>query len=138
MGDPISDMFCQIKNAQMVKKPEVLIPFSNFKHALLKVLEKEGLIEEVRKVKRRLKKGMKSPKPFLRVKLKYDENNLPLISNVRMISKPGQRIYSGAKDLKKFESKGIGIVLVSTPKGVMSSKEARKKNLGGEVICKIW
>jgi len=136
--DPISDMFCQIKNAQMVKKPEVLVPFSNFKQSLLKVLEKEGLIENARKVKRKIKKGMKTPKPFLRVKLKYDENNLPLISGVKMISKPGQRIYAGAKDLKKYETKGVGIVLVSTSKGVMSSKEARRKNLGGEVICKIW
>jgi len=138
MGDPISDMFCQIKNAQMVKKPEVLIPFSNFKYSLLKVLEKEGLIEEVRKVRRKTKKTMRTPKPFLRVKLKYDENNLPLISKIKMISKPGQRIYSSAKDLKKYESKGVGIVLVSTSKGVMTSKEAKRKNLGGEVICKIW
>jgi small subunit ribosomal protein S8 len=136
--DPISDMFCQIKNAQMVKKPEVLVPFSNFKQSLLKVLEKEGLIENIRKVKRKTKKGMKTPKTFLKVKLKYDENNMPLISQVKMISKPGQRIYAGAEDLKKYETKGVGIVLVSTSKGVMSSKEAKRKNLGGEVICKIW
>jgi small subunit ribosomal protein S8 len=137
MGDPISDMFCQIKNAQMVKKEEVLIPYSKFKHNLLKVLQKEGLIGEVKKVKKRIKKRMRSPKPFLKVKLKYDENNQPMITKIKMISKPGQRIYSSSKDLIKYESKGIGIVLVSTPKGVMTSREARKRNLGGEVICKI-
>jgi small subunit ribosomal protein S8 len=136
--DPISDMLCQIKNAQMVKKTEVLIPFSNFKYNLLKVLEKEGLIEEVKKVKRKIKKGTKTPKPFLKVKLKYDENNLPLISHIKMISKPGQRIYAGAKDFKKYEIKGVGMVLVSTSQGIMSSKEAKRRNLGGEVICKIW
>jgi small subunit ribosomal protein S8 len=136
--DPISNMFCQIKNAQMVKKPEIFIPFSNYKQNLLKVLEKEGLIEEVKKVKKKIKKRKMLPKPFLRVRLKYHSNEEPFISNVKMISKPGQRIYSGAKDLKKYETKGVGIVLVSTPKGPMTSKEARKKNLGGEVICKIW
>lgn len=129
MTDPISDMLTSIRNAQAVKKDTVSIPFSNLKYGIAKILEKEGFIEKVEK------KG-KIMKRFIEISLKYTDN-LPAISGLKRISKPGQRIYSNRRKIKKVKG-GYGIAIISTPKGLITDKEARKQKLGGEIICEIW
>jgi len=135
--DPISDMFCAIKNAQAVKKETVDIPFSKMKFEIAKILEREGFIEKVEKIKKKIQKGRKKPKPFLRIQLKYDKNKGGAISDIKRISKPGQRIYLPYKKIKKVKG-GYGIAIISTSKGIMTDKEARRKKVGGEVICEVW
>lgn len=137
MVDTVSDMLCQLKNAQAVKKPVVFLPFSKFKFEILKVMQKHGFLEKVEKVKRKTKKGKEKPKPFLKVTLKYDEAGQGVISGIKRISKPSQRIYKGYKQLKPVKS-GQGIAIISTSKGVMSDKEAKRLKIGGEVICHVW
>lgn len=137
MVDVISDMLVQIKNAQMVKKPEVFVPFSKLKFEIAKVLKKEGFVEEVEKVKRKVEKGKKKPKPFIKIKLKYDEDGIGAITGIKKISKPGQRIYMGYKDLRP-KVVGKGVLILSTSKGILSHKEAKKLKVGGEVLCEVW
>lgn len=127
--DQISNMLTSIKNAIAVKKQTVSLPFSNLKYEIAKILEREGFIERVEKKGKRAKR-------YLEITLKYVENQ-PAISGLKRISKPGQRIYLGWRDLKPVKS-GYGIAIVSTSKGLMTNKEARKQKLGGEVICEIW
>lgn len=129
--DPIADMFTQIRNAILVKKEKVKIsPFSKFKFAILKVLEREKLIE-------RVERRGKLPKRYLLVYLKYDEEGNPPFTHFKKISKPGQRIYLPAKKIKPVKS-GYGIALISTSKGILTDREARKYNVGGEIIGEIW
>jgi len=127
--DPISDMLTQIRNAQAVFKTEVLIPFSKIKYQIAKILETEKFIERAERKGRRIKKQIK-------IVLKY-ENKAPAISGLKRVSKPGQRIYSPVKKIKPIRG-GFGIAILSTSQGLMSDKEARKKKLGGEVLCEIW
>ena len=135
--DPISDMFVAIKNAQAVKKETVDIPFSKMKFEIAKILEREGFVEKVEKIRKKIQKGRKKPKPFLRIKLKYDENKVGAISDIKRISKPGQRIYLPYKKIKRIKG-GYGIAIISTSKGIMTDKEARRQKVGGEVICEVW
>lgn len=128
--DPVANMFSQIRNAQAVLKETVSFPFSNFKYEIAKILEKEKLVEKVDR------KG-KRPAKTIEIVLKYDKNKNPAISNIKKISKPGQRIYIGTKDIKKVKS-GYGISIISTPKGLMTGIRARKEKLGGEIIAEIW
>ena len=127
--DPISDMLTSIRNALTVKYPTVSIPFSNLKYGIVKILEKQGFIEKLEK------KGKRS-KRFIEITLKYTDN-LPAISGLKRISKPGQRIYSDWKKIKRVKG-GYGIAIISTSKGLMTNKEARKQKLGGEIICEVW
>lgn len=127
--DSISDMLIAIKNAQAVGHQTVEVPFSNFKYEIAKILQREGFVEKIEK------KGRKT-KRFIEITLKY-ENKIPVISGLKRISKPGQRIYLPAKKIKKVKG-GYGIAIISTSKGLMTDKEARKQKLGGEVICEIW
>lgn len=136
MVDVISDMLVQIKNAQMVKKPEVFVPFSKLKFEIAKILKKEGFVEEVEKVKRKIEKGKKKPKPFIKIKLKYEEG-IGAISGIKRISKPGQRIYMGYKELRP-KVVGKGVLVLSTSKGILTHKEAKKLKVGGEVLFEIW
>ncbi len=129
MTDPISDMLNRIRNAQAVLKETVNIPFSNLKYEIAKILKKEGFVEKVEK------KGRKT-KRMIEITLKY-ENKTSVISGLARISKPGQRVYFKAKKIKRVKE-GYGIAIISTSKGLMVDKEARKEKLGGEVICKIW
>ena len=135
--DPISDMLVAIKNAQAVKKETVDIPFSKIKFEIAKILEREGFVAKVDKIKKKIQKGKKKPKPFLKITLKYDENKTGAISDIKRISKPGQRIYLPYRKIKSSKG-GYGIFIVSTPKGLMTDKEARKQKMGGEIICEIW
>jgi len=126
MTDPIADMLNRIRNAQAVSKEIVVIPFSNLKYEIAKILEKEKLIGKIEK------KGRKSRKT-IEITLKYPA----VITGLRRISKPGQRIYTSVKEIKPVRG-GYGISIVSTPKGLMTNKEAKRKKLGGEIICEIW
>ena len=128
--DPIADMLTRIRNANIVSHTEVEMPSSKLKVELAKVLKEEGYIadyteKEVGKFK------------ILVVTLKYDETNKPVISNLKRISKTGLRVYSKAKDLPQVFG-GLGIAIISTSKGLMTDRKARKENLGGEVLCYVW
>jgi len=133
MTDPVADMLNRIRNAQAVLKETVDIPLSNLRYEIAKILEKGGFVAEVEK------KGKKTKK-VIEITLKYNEK-IPVISGLKRISKPGQRIYKKAKELKPVKG-GYGIAIISTSKGggggLMTDKEARKQKLGGEVICEIW
>ena len=130
MTDPICDMLNRIRNAQAVLKETVDVPFSDLKYEIAKILEKKGFVAKIEK------KGKKTRRT-IEITLKYDANQ-PVISGLKRISKPGQRIYKKAKEIKPVKG-GYGVAVISTPKeGLVTDKEARKKKLGGEVICEVW
>ena len=129
MTDPISDMLTRIRNAQAVLHKTVVIPFSKFKFSLAGILEKEGLIGEISTQGRKTKKAIK-------IELKYD-NNKPVISSIKRVSKQGQRIYIKKDELRPIRQ-GYGIVIISTSQGLMTNNEANKKGLGGELICEVY
>lgn len=122
-------MLIRIKNAQAVLHPTVEIPFSNFKYELAKILAKNGFIGTVEK------KGRKTKK-YIEIALKYKEG-IQAISGLRKVSKPGQRIYTNFKKIRKVKG-GYGMAIISTPKGLMTDREAKKQKLGGEIVCEIW
>jgi len=136
MTDPITDLLNRIRNGQAVLKETVSLPFSQLKYDIAKVLEKQEYIEKVDK------RGKKEKK-ILEITLKYSKdestkkNVNPVILGLKRVSKPGQRIYTEAKKIRSIRG-GYGIAIISTSKGLMSDKEARKQNLGGEIICEIW
>jgi len=132
MVDSIADILTRIRNAQAIGRPTVNIPFSKIKFSLAKVLAKEGFAESVSKEKRGIKKAIE-------IKLKYQDNKntLPKIRKIKQISKPGKREYIQAKNIHPVLG-GIGINIISTSKGLMTGKEAKKKGLGGEILCEIW
>jgi len=129
MVDSISDMLTRIKNAQAVSHQTVNIPFSKVKFNLAKVLEKEGLIESITTYGRKIKK-------IIEIKLKYEKGQ-PAIKELKRISKPGQRIYLKKSQIRSVRQ-GFGLAIISTSAGLMTNKEAKKKGLGGEVICEVW
>jgi small subunit ribosomal protein S8 len=129
MTDPITDMLNQIRNAKAVEKTEVLIPFSGIKNEIANILQKEGFVGEV-------KKATKGKIKALKIALKY-ENGISAIAGLKRISKPGQRIYQGTSEIKRVHG-GYGISIVSTSKGLMTNKDAKKQKLGGEIICQVW
>jgi small subunit ribosomal protein S8 len=145
--DPIADMLNSIRNAQAVLHPTVSVPFSDLKYEIAKILEKKGFVEKVEKKKKKIKKiksiGRKNqPKPIIEITLKYEkdihaEGGKPAISGLKRISKPGQRIYTSWRKLKKVRG-GYGMAIISTSKGLMTNNEAKQQKLGGEVICEIW
>ncbi len=128
-NDPIADLITRIKNASMIRKEEVSIPFSKMKLAIAETLLKEGFISSVEKRGKKLRK-------FIDISLKYSENR-PEVTDVKRISKPSKRIYLGFKDIRSVKQ-GHGIMVISTPKGLMSDKEAREKRVGGEALFSIW
>jgi len=127
--DPISDMLNRIRNAQAVLKEQVDMPFSNLKYEIARVLEEKGFIEKAEKKGKRTKRTIE-------ITLRYNDK-VPVISGLKMVSKPGQRIYKSFREVKPVRS-GYGIAIISTPKGLMTDKEVKKQRLGGEVICEIW
>lgn len=129
MTDPICDMLNRIRNAQAVLKDTVNIPFSDLKYEIAKILEKQGFVAEVEKKGKKMRRTIE-------VTLKYDANQ-SVISDLKRISRSGQRIYKKAKEIKPVKG-GYGVAVISTPKGLMTDKEARRKKLGGEIICEIW
>ncbi len=133
MTDPISDMLVQIKNAQAVGKEQVVLPFSKVKFRIAEILKTAGYLSTV---ERRNKKAQKAEHEYLYLTLKYQDNQGAL-NGVKIISKPSRRLYIKAKEIKPVRS-GFGLAIISTPKGIMDSKEARKSGLGGEIICEVW
>lgn len=130
MTDPISDMLTRIRNAYAARKPEVLIPYSNFKHNLAKILLSEGWIKNIDV------KGEALQKQLL-IQLKYLDSGAPALIGIKRVSKPGQRIYKKTREIPRVLG-GFGITIVSTPKGLMTDRGARKQKVGGEIICQIW
>ncbi len=129
MIDPIADMLNRIRNAQAVKHQTVEISFSNLKYKIAKILEGQGFIKKADR------KG-RAKKRVIEIALKYDQGKA-VISGLKKISKPGQRVYKTFKELKPIKS-GYGIAIISTSKGLMINKQASKRRIGGEVICEIW
>jgi len=129
MTDPIADMLTRIRNALVVKHDEVDIPASNMKKEIARILLAEGYIKAYELVG--------DNKETIKVTLKYGPKGEKVISGLKRISKPGLRIYSGKDELPKVLG-GLGIAIISTPKGVMTDKEARKQNHGGEVLAYVW
>lgn len=127
--DSISDMLNRIRNAQSVLKEQVFIPFSNLKYEIAKILEKQGFVKKTEKRGRKTKK-------IIEIDLKYIKK-IPAISGLKRISKPGQRIYKNFKEIKPVRG-GYGMAIISTSRGLMTNKEARKQKMGGEIICEIW
>ena len=139
MTDPISDLLNRIRNAQAVLHPTVDIPFSNLKYEIAKILDKAGFIEKVEKKGRKTKRIIEISLKYLPAEAlaKEGQDKVSVISGLSRISKPGQRIYIKAKKIKKVKG-GYGMAIISTPKGLMTNKEARKQKLGGEIICEVW
>ncbi len=128
MQDPISDLLTRMRNAQMVGHTQVSIPNSKIKQNILKVLEDEGFIESW--------SVTDELKPLLNVELRY-HNGVPVIEEIKRVSRPGLRIYTECRDLPSIRG-GLGIAVVSTSKGVMTDKNARTQGVGGEVLCTVF
>lgn len=128
--DAIADMLTRIRNAYMAKHESVSVPASNMKKAIAQILVDEGYIKNY-KVIEDGKQGV------IRVTLKYGEGKSQVITGLRRVSKPGLRIYSNVEEMPKV-MKGLGVAIVSTSKGIMTDREARKQNVGGEVLAFIW
>ena len=129
LSDPIGDMLVRIKNAQARNYKKVELPSSNFKVKIAHILKNEGFIKD-------FKVDDQNKKPILSMELKYHSGS-PVISAFERVSKPGRRIFSSADGLPKINN-GLGIAIVSTPKGVMTDIDARKQRVGGEIICKVF
>ena len=130
LSDPIGDMIARIKNAQLRNHKILKLPSSNFKVKISDVLKKEGFIIDYKV------ESKKTNKIDLTINLNYNSGS-PVISEIERISKPGRRIFSSAQSLPKINN-GLGIAIISTPKGVMTDIDARKQRLGGEIICKVF
>jgi small subunit ribosomal protein S8 len=128
MQDPISDMLTRLRNGYMSKQKEVVIPCSKLKVAIAQVLEQEGYIKGFR-VNGEVKKS-------LIVEMKYF-NRRSVVEGIERVSKPSCRLYCGCKDIPKVKD-GLGLAILSTPKGILSGKDAEKQNVGGEILCYVW
>ena len=130
MTDPIADMLTRIRNAVRVERPNVTMPMSKVKRGLAEVLKREGYIWGFEEVEAQ-------PVAELKLDLKYGPNGERVIRHLRRISKPGRRVYRRATGLRPVLN-GLGISIISTSRGVISDREARQRNLGGEVLCELW
>ena len=130
MTDPIADMLTRIRNGLMVEKPSVDIPLSKVKKAVAEVLQREGFVWDSEIIEA-------EPRSTLRVNLKYGPNGERVIQKIDRVSKPGRRVYQSVTDLEPVRE-GMGIWVLSTSQGVLSDREAREKNVGGEVLCRVY
>lgn len=130
VNDPIGDMLTRIRNAQLRRRPKVATPASTLRARVLDVLTEEGYIRGYARVE------MKGAEPQFEIELKY-YNGQPAIREIERVSKPGRRVYSPVKELKTVRN-GLGVAILSTPKGVMSDSRAREENVGGEIICNVF
>jgi small subunit ribosomal protein S8 len=128
--DPVADMLTRVKNASVARHSKVDMPVSRMKISVAKILKGEGYIKNYKVLKDKTH-------PTLRVYLKYDGNNRAAIVGLKRISKPGRRVYVPKKSLPSVMS-GLGIAVLSTSKGIMTDREARKQSVGGEVLCNVW
>jgi small subunit ribosomal protein S8 len=130
MNDPLGDLLTRIRNAQMRRRPKVSTPASNLRARVLDVLTSEGYIRGYARIDH--KNGLSE----LEIELKYS-NGQPAIREIKRISTPGRRVYSAVRDLRTVAN-GLGVAILSTPKGVMSDTQAREENVGGEVLCSVF
>jgi len=127
MTDPIADMITRIRNANLVKHKEVMIPFSKIKFSIAEILVKEGFIKNIEK--------LEEDRGQIKIELKYKKGT-PIINEIKRVSKPGNRVYRGYREIPKLLP-SLGLAILSTPKGVMTHEEAKKQKLGGEIIFEI-
>lgn len=130
MTDPISDMLTRIRNAAAVGHDAVTMPSSKLKEDVARILTEEGFID-------RFDVSDAGPGKALTLSLRYGDRRRPVIKGLRRISKPGHRVYRGAKDLPRVQG-GLGVAVVSTSQGLLPDREARRRRLGGEIVCEVW
>jgi small subunit ribosomal protein S8 len=130
ISDQIGDMLTRMRNAAIVRHDTVEMPASKLKVAVLKILKEEGFINEFEVIKGK-------PERLIRVRLKYGTDNRSIISGIERVSKPGLRIYAGHSEIPRVYG-GVGIAILSTPKGVVTGQTAKKAGVGGEVLCYVW
>lgn len=130
MTDPIADLLTRIRNANRARKDRAEMPWSKLKEGIARVLVDEGFLREVAVAE---KDGAK----ILRVALKYDEFRRPVLTGIRRVSRPSLRVYVGTREIPTIR-KGLGVSVLSTPKGVVADRVARKEKVGGEVLCSVW
>lgn len=130
MTDPLADMLTRIRNASTARHEKVDVPASRLKLEVARILKEEGYIKNFKFTK-------DDRQGIIRIFLKYEENRRPVIDGIKRVSRPGRRIYSGAEDIPKVLG-GLGITIVSTSRGIMTDQQARRLNVGGEVLCCVW
>lgn len=130
MTDPIADLLTRIRNAVRVERPYVDVPLSKMKLRLAEVLHREGFVWDSEVIEG-------TPVSTLRINLKYGPNGEHLIEHIERLSRPGRRVYLGASELREVRQ-GTGISILSTPKGLLSNREARQQGVGGELLCQLW
>ncbi|MBM4261313.1 MAG: 30S ribosomal protein S8 [Deltaproteobacteria bacterium] len=132
MTDPIADMLTRIRNAARARHQKVSVPYSRVKENIAKVMVDEGYLKELKKVKAAAGGGDE-----LLIQLRFDRENRPIIAGMKRVSSPGRRVYVGTQDVTPIR-KGLGINILSTPRGILVDREAQKAKVGGELLCSIW
>ena len=130
ISDPIADMLTRVRNASRARHTEVIVPASRTKREIARILKEEGFIADVREERA-------GPSQMLRIELKYVDGKVPVVSGLKRISKPGLRVYAQKTDIPRVLG-GLGIVIVSTSKGIMTGSQAKQAQLGGEILAYIW
>jgi small subunit ribosomal protein S8 len=130
ISDPIADMLTRLRNATMVRHSHVLIPASKLKIEIARILKEEGYILDYEVTEDR-------PQPIIRIHLRYGLGRKSVLSGLRRVSRPGRRTYTGSRDIP-WVLNGMGVAILSTPKGVLTGREARRQGVGGEVVCYVW
>ncbi len=130
MTDPVADMLTRVRNAITARHPKVDVPASKLKTEIARILREEGFILNYKLTEEGAKK-------FIRIYLKYTPGNVPVISRIERVSRPGCRVYVGSKEVPRVLG-GLGVNILTTPRGVMSGATARKEGVGGEVLCQVW
>jgi len=130
MTDPIADMLTRIRNGAGARKASIDVPWSRHKEAVARVLVEEGYLAEAGMVE-------EQPFPVLRIGLRYDQGRRPVITGVRRVSRPSLRVYVGHREIPAVR-RGLGVSILSTPKGILADREARRQGVGGEIICQVW
>lgn len=132
MTDPIADMLTRIRNASRARHQRVSVPWSRLKESIVKILIEEGYLKDQKKVKAAVGGGEE-----IVIQLKFDRENRPIIAGLKRVSTPGRRVYVSAKEMAPVR-KGLGVHVLSTPKGILVDREAQKARVGGELICSVW
>ena len=128
--DPIADFLIKVKNAGLAGRESVVVPHSEIKEAIADLLVKNGFLKSIAKKR-------KNNHKILEAEVEYAEGKIPRINDVARVSKPSKRVYQGVKEIKSFKN-GLGLIVLSTPKGILTDKEAKKEKVGGEVLFKVW
>ncbi len=130
VSDPIADMLTRVRNASRARHTEVIVPASRTKREIARILKEEGFIADVREERA-------GPSQMLRIELKYVDGKVPVVSGLKRISKPGLRVYAQKTDIPRVLG-GLGVVIVSTSKGIMTGSQAKQAQLGGEILAYVW